>query len=309
MFDQPAVHDIYRSWRRILRGYPGDRALVAEAPVTPVERVAHYVRSDEMQQAFNFAYLHAPWDAAALRKVIDASLRANAAVGAPTTWVLSNHDVVRHASLLGLPNTGRGPNGIGIGDPQPDAALGLRRARAATLLTLGLPGSVYLYQGEELGLPEHTALDDAVRQDPVWERSGHTERGRDGCRVPLPWSSEAPAYGFSPTGKTWLPQPADWSQYAADGQRGDPASTLEMYRAAIRLRRARRLGSGQLAWANGRTGDSTCLAFTNNSLIVVANLGPAPLPLPAGVHVLLGSGSLDESGRVPSDTTVWLERS
>ncbi|HEU4349040.1 MAG TPA: glycoside hydrolase family 13 protein [Actinoplanes sp.] len=310
MFDQPEVHDIYRRWRQILEQYPGDRVLVAEAPVEPVERLAHYVRPDEMHQAFNFAYLHAPWDAAVLRKVIDTSLAANDAVGAATTWVLSNHDVVRHASLLGLPNTGRGPNGIGADDPQPDAELGLRRARAATLLTLALPGSAYLYQGEELGLPEHTTLDDAFRQDPTWKRSGHTERGRDGCRVPLPWSPDLPAYGFSPTGKTWLPQPPDWSRYAADAQAGAAGATLEMYRRAIRLRRQHRLGLGHLTWADLPDHTSVPhLAYRNATVTVVTNLSPTPLALPSGAHILIASDRLDSDGStllLPSDTTAWL---
>src|SRR5699024_3450331 len=136
-----------------------------------------------------------------LQDVITRSLQLNNRVNAATTWVLSNHDVVRHASRLGLPN-GKRPNGIGASDPQPDAVLGLRRARAATLTMLGLPGSAYFYQGEELGLPEHTMMANEFRQDPTWERSGHTVRGRDGCRVPIPWEADAPALGFSPSGKT-----------------------------------------------------------------------------------------------------------
>jgi len=251
MFDQEGVHDIYRAWHRVLAGYDGDRALVAEACVEPLDRVAHYVRPDEMQQAFNFIYMQAKWEAHTLRDTITESLRVNNTVGAPTTWVLSNHDVVRHASLLGLTDTGRSPIGIGLGDEQPDAELGLRRARAAALLTLALPGSAYLYQGEELGLPEHTTLDDALRQDPTWKRSGYTQRGRDGCRVPLPWASNAPGFGFSPTGKTWLPQPPEWSGYAVDAQDRVPGSTLELYRHALRLRREHRLGSGGLSWVDG----------------------------------------------------------
>ena len=188
MFDQDGVHDIYRAWNRVLAEYPGDRALVAEAWVEPLSRLTRYVRPDEMQQAFNFAFLATHWDAPALRTVVEASYRASDAVGAPTTWVLSNHDVVRHASRLGLAEPGSRPNGIGHGDEQPDEALGLRRARCASLLMLGLPGSAYLYQGEELGLPDHTSLDDDLRQDPAFFRTGGAERGRDGCRVPLPWA-------------------------------------------------------------------------------------------------------------------------
>src|SRR5690606_23427403 len=220
MWDQDGVHDIYRAWNRVLAEYDGDRCLVAEAWVEPLSRLARYVRPDEMHQAFNFSFLTTLWRAPLLRTVVTESLAANDAVGAPTTWVLSNHDVVRHTSRLGLETPGARPNGIGADDPQPDEELGLRRGRAATLLMLGLPGSAYLYQGEELGLPEHTTLDDAERQDPAWWRSGHTERGRDGCRVPLPWEADAPAYGFSPTGRSWLSQPESFARYALDRQRG-----------------------------------------------------------------------------------------
>nr|WP_175499491.1 glycoside hydrolase family 13 protein [Cellulomonas marina] len=249
IFDQDGVHEVYRSWRRVLDAYDGDRAMVAEAWVEPLSRLALYVRPDELQTAFNFAFLVAGWDAGALRRVVEASFGANDAVGAPTTWVLSNHDVVRHTSRFGMPDPTERPNGIGPDDVQPDAELGLRRARAATLVLLGLPGSAYLYQGEELGLPDHTALDPAVRQDPAFFRTGGEELGRDGCRVPLPWSVEAPAAGFSPTGLSWLPQPEGWGGYAAEAQRGVEGSTFEMYRAALRVRRELRLGEGGLRWA------------------------------------------------------------
>ncbi|MDM8084153.1 glycoside hydrolase family 13 protein [Cellulomonas cellasea] len=308
MFDQDGVHDIYRAWHKVLAEYDGDRALVAEAWVEPLSRLARYVRSDEMHQAFNFSFLSTPWDAAALRTVVTASLAANDAVGAPTTWVMSNHDTVRHASRLGLLEPNSRPNGIGHGDEQPDEELGLRRARAASLMMLGLPGSAYLYQGEELGLPEHTALDDDLRQDPAWWRSGHTERGRDGCRVPLPWASDAPGFGFSPTGATWLPQPAQWAAYALDAQKGVPGSTYEMYREALRVRREFHLGTGSLAWVEGVGDEKAAVSFVNRDVLVVANLGDEPVELPAGATVLISSADVvTEDGRtvVPTDATVW----
>ncbi|WP_154942722.1 glycoside hydrolase family 13 protein [Micromonospora palomenae] len=302
MWDQDGVHEIYREWRRLLDSYPGERVLVAEAWVEPAERLARYVRPDEMHQAFNFEYLLASWTAPAQYAVITRSLEATDSVGAPTTWVLSNHDVVRHASRLGLTVGGGRPNGIGIGDPQPDAALGLRRARAASLLMLALPGSAYLYQGEELGLPEHTTLPDEVRQDPTWERSGHTQRGRDGCRVPIPWEADAPSYGFGPTDASWLPQPPLWAEYALDRQRGVPGSTYEMYRTALRLRREHGLARGPLQWLS--SGDEV-LIFRNGGLTVLTNFGAAAVPAPAG-EVLHSSAPLDADGRVPTDVTVWV---
>ncbi|MBU2669546.1 glycoside hydrolase family 13 protein [Actinoplanes bogorensis] len=299
MWDQEGVHEIYQSWRSLLDQYEGGRILVAEAWVAPAARLARYVRPDEMHQAFNFPYLDAPWKPAELRTVIDESLEANNAVGATTTWVLSNHDVVRHASRLGFPVGSPRVPGIGAEDPQPDAALGLRRARAATLLMLGLPGSAYLYQGEELGLPEHTTMPDEFREDPAWERSGHKERGRDGCRVPLPWEADAPSYGFGPADASWLPQPASWAEFALDRQQGVAGSTWELYRSALGLRREHGLGHGSVRWADAG------FAFRNGGVLVVTNFGAEPVELPAGARVLLSSEPLDGDGRVPTDVTVW----
>jgi alpha-glucosidase len=302
MWDQEGVHDIYRQWRRIVDEYPGGRILVAEAWVQPVERLTAYARSDEMHQAFNFEYLEAAWTAPAQYAVITRSLESSETVGAPTTWVLSNHDVIRHATRLALPVGTPRPRGIGPDDPQPDQALGLRRARAATLLMLALPGSAYIYQGEELGLPEHTMLPDEVRQDPTWHRTGGAEAGRDGCRVPIPWEADAPSYGFGPTDRSWLPQPPIWAEYALDRQRGVTGSTYEMYRAALRLRGEHALGDGTVAW---EVSADDVLAFTNGEVYVVTNFGPEPVPLPDGADVMLASGALDDQGRVPTDVTVW----
>ncbi|WP_407317395.1 glycoside hydrolase family 13 protein [Isoptericola halotolerans] len=304
MFDQEGVHEIYRSWHQVLAGYDGDRCLVAEAWVEPLSRLARYVRPDEMHQAFNFSFLTTAWDAAALRRVIRASYRANDEVGAPTTWVLSNHDVVRHATRLGLPDPGVRPNGVFPGDPQPDEELGLRRARAASLLMLGLPGSAYLYQGEELGLPEHTTMPDEVRQDPGHFRTHGAEAGRDGCRVPLPWRADAPGYGFGPTGATWLPQPESYQRYAADTQYGVDGSTFELYRAALALRRTEGLGHGGLSWLDAWADSPDVVAFANRGVAVVANLSSTAVDLP-DAEVLLASGPL-EDGVLPADTTAWL---
>lgn len=300
---QDGVHEIYRDWRTLLDEYPGERILAAEAWVDPLSRVAKWVRPDEMHQAFNFAYLETAWDAAALRTVIDASLAAFGAVGAPSTWVLSNHDVVRHATRLSV--TEANPQGHGLGPRSkglPSYGPGLRRARAATALMLALPGSAYLYQGEELGLPEVIDLPDDARQDPTWFRTGGERYGRDGCRVPIPWESDAPNYGFGPAGDPWLPQPAQWGELARDRQRGVDDSTLSLYEAALRLRRAHSLGDGTLEWLPGLP--ESVVAFRNGDVVVVANAGSAPVELPEG-DVLLASEAL--AGRsLPADTTAWL---
>ncbi|MFY1633511.1 glycoside hydrolase family 13 protein [Solwaraspora sp. WMMB335] len=305
MWDQDGVHEIYRQWRAVLDGYPGEPILVAEAWVQPAERLAAYVRPDEMHQAFNFEYLEAAWTAAVQHTVISRSLAAAGAVGAPTTWVLSNHDVLRHATRLALPVGERRPRGIGATDPQPDTALGLRRARAASLLMLALPGSAYLYQGEELGLPEHTTLPDEARQDPTWRRSGQTERGRDGCRVPIPWEADAPSYGFGPADHSWLPQPSAWAEYALDRQLGTPGSTYEMYRAALALRRKYGLGLAELHWLES---PDDVLAFRVGELTVVTNFGTEPVSLLPGTEPVQASGPLLDGNRVPTDVTVWARR-
>ncbi len=297
------MHDVWREWHEVLAAYDGDRALCAEAWLPTVAQTALWVRPDEMHQAFNFHYLETAWDAAALRDVIGESLAEYAAVGAPSTWVLSNHDVVRHASRLAL--TAENPQGAGIGPKtpgKPDPVKGLHRARAATSLMLALPGSSYLYQGEELGLPEVIDLPDDARQDPTWFRTNGERYGRDGCRVPIPWTADAPAYGFNTTGESWLPQPAEWADLARDVQVDDPSSTLTLYRSLLAERRARNLGAGELEWLDG-FGDEV-VAFRNGSLLVIANLGDGAVELPAG-EVLIASGPLD-GDRLPTDTTVWI---
>lgn len=300
---QDGVHEIYRDWNRVLAEYDGDRALCAEAWLPTVDRTAEWVRSDEMHQAFNFPYLMTEWDAAAIRDVIAESLRAFPAVGAPATWVLSNHDVVRHASRLAL--TAENPQGHGIGPDSPGkpiADVGLRRARAATTVMLALPGSAYIYQGEELGLPEVVDLPDESREDPTWFRTDGERYGRDGCRVPIPWDADAPGYGFSPTGAAWLPQPQEWASLARSAQEQDPESTLWLYRTLLAIRRAEGLGAGSLEWLDGYGDD--VLAFRNGHVTVIANAGTEPVALPAAT-ILVSSEPLD-GAQLPADTAVWL---
>lgn len=300
---QPGVHDIWRGWHKVLAEYEGDRVLCAEAWVDPLEKVALWVRPDEMSQAFNFGYMFTDWKAPALKRIITESLAAFGEVGAPSTWVLSNHDVVRHASRLAL--TADSPQGAGIGPKskgKPNRELGLRRARAATSLMLALPGSSYIYQGEELGLPEDMELPDEARQDPTWFRTNGERYGRDGCRVPIPWESDRPSYGFNTTGEAWLPQPTDWAPYARDSQVGVPGSTLELYKLALRLRRELQLGSGSVKWLKGY--GRNVVAFRNGDVTVFANTGKVAVELPIG-DILLASEPIT-GGALPADTTVWL---
>ncbi|MER0445261.1 glycoside hydrolase family 13 protein [Streptomyces sp. Edi4] len=300
-FDQDGVHEIYRSWRTILDEYDGERIAVAEAWTPTVERTANYVRPDELHQAFNFQYLGAPWDAAALREVIDVSLAAMRPVGAPATWVLSNHDVTRHATRFA------NPPGLGTQLRTPgDRGLGLRRARAATLLMLALPGSAYVYQGEELGLPDVTDLPDEVRQDPSFHRAAGQDGFRDGCRVPIPWTIEGSSYGFG-EGGSWLPQPDSWAGLSVQAQTGDADSTLELYRRAIAARRAHPgLGAGDdLRWLEAPDG---VLAFAREGFVCTVNLTGRLVSLPVPGRLVLASAPVAVDGdrfELPADTTVW----
>jgi alpha-glucosidase len=306
-WDHDGVHAVYQDWRKILEGYGPDKMLCAEAWVMPLAKMAHYVRSDEMHQAFNFGYLATGFEAKALRSIIDDSLEAFGGVGSPSTWVLSNHDVVRHATRFGTDFISQGqPTGIGPNSPEkPDADLGLRKARAATALMLALPGSAYLYQGEELGLPEVIDIPDESRQDPTFFRTNGERYGRDGCRVPLPWESGAPAYGFNTTGESWLPQPHSFAALARDRQVGDPRSTLELYRSLLDLRSQHGLGKGSLAWLEEFSSD--VVAFANGPVTVVSNTGETPMMAPAG-NVVLATSPLD-GDMIPAFTTVWLTAS
>ncbi|MEV8564365.1 glycoside hydrolase family 13 protein [Streptomyces sp. NPDC051322] len=286
-FDQDGVHEIHRSWRRLLDSYPGERIGVAEAWAPSAGRLALYVRPDELHQAFNFQFLRCPWDATAMRAVIDESLAATASVGAPTTWVLSNHDVVRHVTRYG------------------GGATGLRRARAAALLMLALPGSTYIYQGDELGLPEVTDLPDELRQDPSFFRTAGQEGLRDGCRVPIPWTEDGPSYGFGP-GPGWLPQPTSWRSRSVAAQSGDPDSTLELYRGALALRRRLAgLAAGPMRWLEAPDG---VLAFGRPGLVCTLNTLATAAELPTPGKPLLATSApvvAGDSVRIPGDSCTW----
>jgi alpha-glucosidase len=296
--DRDGVHEIYREWRRTSDRY-GDRALIGELWLPDQDRFAAYLAPDELHTAFNFEFLGCPWDAEALRRVIDRTLATHTPLGAPPTWVLSNHDVTRPVTRFGRADTSFDINVRRHGEPT-DLRLGLRRARAAALLAMALPGSVYVYQGEELGLWEVEDLPEDRLQDPMWVRSGHQHRGRDGCRVPLPWSGDAPPFGFG--GEPWLPQPPAWRDLTVEAESADPASTFGLYRRALRLRREH-LGPGTLTW---RPMGEDVLAFDRESGITcVVNLGSRPVRLPEGRSALL-AGEPIEDGELPPDTAVWL---
>jgi alpha-glucosidase len=302
--DRDELHDVYRRWRKIADSYIEPRLLVGEVWLPDAERFARYLRSDELHTAFNFEFLCCPWDANALRASIDTTLAAHAPVEATPTWVLGNHDVTRPVTRYGREDTSFSFEAKRADTPT-DLAVGTRRARAAALLAMALPGAMYVYQGEELGLPEVEDVPEALRQDPMYFRSGGVDPGRDGCRVPLPWSGDQPPYGFSPPGTsadTWLPQPGGWKALTVAAQDEDPGSMLHLYRAALRLRREELGPDDRFAWL---AGDPHVLAFSRGRhFVAVVNLGDRPVALPAG-DVLIASRALDD-GRLPPDTAAWI---
>jgi alpha-glucosidase len=285
-WDRDHVHDYHRNFRRLLDSYPGDRMAVGEVWVADDDRLAHYAASDELSLAFNFKLIQAEWGADSLADAIRRSMAAMAGVRAPCTWVLANHDVDRAVTRYG------------------GGAIGLARARAAALVMLSLPGAAFVYYGEELGLA-NVNLPDWALQDPTWERSGHTARGRDAQRVPFPWSGDAPPFGFSTGRSSWLPMPPSWAPLTVEAQAGDPTSTLSLYRAALGLRRTEeQLRAGDFGWLDA---PADCLAYRRGQLTVVLNAGTRSVPLPAG-DLLLSSGPLD-GPELPANTAAWVSGS
>ena len=305
-WDQDGVHEVYRRWRKVLAEYGPDRILAAEAWVQPLSKMANYVRPDEMHQAFNFGYLITKWKAQDLRDIITESLEAFHGVGAPSTWVLSNHDVIRHTSRLALGDKLENHwEGLGPRSPhQPDPAVAKTVGRAATTLMLALPGSSYIYQGEELGLPEVVDIPDEARQDPTFWRTNGERWGRDGCRVPIPWEKDSPTYGFAPGGDPWLPQPPVFGELARDQQENDPESSLNLYRHLLATRKEHGLGRGALSFVDGYPTD--VVAFDNGPIRVIANLGDTPVDLPDGEVVASSSTTITD--QVVSNQVVWVRR-
>jgi alpha-glucosidase len=300
-WDRPELHEVVREWRAVLDEYPGTM-MVAEAWVESWDRLGAYLRPDEYHQAFDFEFLVSPWDSARIRTAIEVSLSGSSSVGSVPTWVLSNHDVVRHRTRYALAADVDAKQWLLDGDRALlDDAAGERRARAAALLMLALPGSAYIYQGEELGLPEVHDLPTSVLDDPVWTRSGKTEKGRDGCRVPLPWTGDGQSFGFGANG-AWLPQPEGWGDLSVESQDGVAGSVLELYRSALAIRRERLIDDEVLEWLDL---GAEVVAFRRGSgLCCIVNMGARPVPLPDG-DIVLASGEAD-GGMLPADEAVWM---
>ncbi len=303
-FDQPEVHDIYRRWRKIADSYDPPRVFVAEAWLDTPEKRARYLRADELHTGFNFDLLTAEWNAEAWKRIITDSIAADALVGAPTTWVTENHDVRRSPTRYGGRVVHRQ-----VATPD-HLTLGRVRALAAMHTILALPGTTYLFNGQELGLEEVIDLDDAQRQDPHFHRTRGEHLGRDGCRVPMPWSRTGVSLGFGPSNglPAWLTQPASWAELSVEAQEASPSSSLIRTRRAIEVRRTQQaLLRGVLEWDNNRCKDGVVVfrrVFAGYPTVVcVANMGSTTTPAVAG-DLLCTSGDL-VGGEVPPNTTAW----
>jgi len=313
-WDQDGVHEIYRNWRKILDSYDGNRMAVAEAWVSPASRIALYLRPDELANSFNFDFLTSLWEINDLKKNIDLSLQAIQSVGAPASWVFNNHDVVRSVDrfALGLrPGAGETTFDRHGDASKLDLSIGIRRARAGALLMLALPGGAYIYQGEELSLPEVREIPEDRLEDPRWQMSNHTDKGRDGCRVPIPWDQdEKGAFGFSSKSaltrnQSWLPQPEWWGEYSVSRQDADSDSTLNLYRKALELRKTEAgLGDGEMEWVEIR---NDVLAFKRpGNFACMVNFGE-DFELPKGEILLSSSPVINH--KLPSDAAVWMRLS
>lgn len=302
--DLEGVHEIYRGWRKIVERHGGDAVFCGEIAL-PAARIARYLRHDELHTAFNFDFALRPWDATEFRASIDATLASHSSVGAPATWVIGNHDLPRPAFRYGRATSGTIWNAWEH-RAESDQVLGLARARAAALLCLALPGSAYIYQGDELGLAEVLDLPDEARQDPAFLRSGGADVGRDGCRLPMPWEGVGPPFGFGPEGsRPWLPQPAEWARFTVDAESRDPASTLSLYRAALRIRRTHRGFAGAtFRWLPSAPG--TLLFARGEGLQCAVNLSSVSMKLPQNSSVLLASAPVD-GGVLAPDAAAWVQ--
>jgi len=316
---RPELQALYRSWRAILDsypadGFPGPRTAIGEVWYDAAATLKPYLEPGGLPQVFNFQLILAGWQATAFRHAIDSALALTGGSRAP--WVIGNHDVARPASRYRL-DEGFTPQTvarlIALGDQNAEA--GARRARAAALLLLALPGSAYIYQGEELGLPEVTDIPDDARRDPAFRRTGGQVPGRDGCRVPIPWARTGRGFGFSRTddgaspAAPWLPQPPDWGRYSVESQLAGERSFLGLYRAALRLRRDHpALGRGALRWLGPPEGTGLLCFAREPGFIFAANLGPTPTRLPAHREILLASEPFTGAS-LPPDTAAWLSAS
>ncbi len=307
LYDRDELHEIYRSWRAVFDEYDPPLMGVAEtwSPANP--RTALYARRDELGQAFDFSLLKAQWGvetyAATIEDALDRHRVLNGGSGS-STWVLSSHDVPRHASRLALPSEAATEQWLLSNGREPavDSDRGLRRAHAATVMMLALPGSAYLYQGEELGLPEVASLTETQLHDPVWQRSGGTVKGRDGCRVPLPWTAGGSSYGFGAHG-SWIAQPPRWGELSVQAQEADQGSTLHLYRRALALRRVWVAPQGEFAWVDGPDGT---LAFSRgDGFVCIVNFSEAATTLPPASRVLISTQPIQD-GLLPAESAAWL---
>jgi alpha-glucosidase len=212
--NRPEVHDVLRRWRALADSYDPPRVLLGETPVEELAELGRYYGNDldELQLAFNFPFINAPFDAVTMPEIV-AGIEGALPPGAWPAWTGSNHDMSRFATRWAHD------------DP--------RQARAALLMLLGLRGTPVLYQGDEIGLGD-TTLEQQDLRDPLGVRYWPAYAGRDAMRTPMHWRKGAGG-GFTDAGvRPWLPL-GDTACNVED-ERADPDSILHLARDLLGLR-------------------------------------------------------------------------
>ena len=319
LFDRNEVHEVYREWRKLFNQYDPPRVAVAEANVS-AHALVKYASSEELGQCFNFELLDASFNASEFKVIIDRALLSAKKNGSSSTWCLNNHDQMRPATKFGLLPTVdriRWKNSGGKTNPL-DEKLGIQSAIAASMLIMALPGCTYIYQGEELGLHEVLDIPEDQIQDPQYLRNHKVDKGRDGCRVPLPWTKSGSSFGFG-DGGSHLPQPKNFGEYSIEVESADPNSPLSIFRKALTLRKTL-IAPEEITWHE--TGDASVLHFSRpNGWNCITNFGRNYYNFDGIGEVIHASGPLAEKGvylvhgvettgnDLPPATTVWVRSS
>jgi alpha-glucosidase len=297
-FDAEGVHDVLRRWRHLAQEYPTEKFLVGEVVVRDVDRLARYMRRDEIQSTLSFDLCKIVWNADAFRRMINTLQSACLEGRSWITWTLASHDEKRTVSRYSQDGPAEGV----LADVTP---IGHERARAAYMLALALPGSACIYQGEELGLWEVTDIPKDRLRDPIYFRTGKQELGRDGCRVPLPWGTKGPSLGFSTSHESWLPQPKGWAKVSVAAQLDDATSTLNFFRSLLAFRSTIfDNDEWAITWEPSPTG--VLVLRRGSDFVCVVNFSGEPFRIGEHEEVLVSSSPLTDGRVVVVNNGAWL---
>ncbi len=299
-WDADGVHDVLKRWRRVGQEYSPERFFVGEVIVGSTESLAKYIRHDELQSVFSIELAKLPWDARQFQSTIIDILDSLPLGDSWLTWTLASHDETRTVTRF-APQVEVG------GVITRDFEVGRQRSRAAYLLVLSLPGAACLYQGEEMGLAQVEHIPDELMQDPIYLRTGDQSLSRDGCRVPLPWTTTGPSLGFSSVGHSWLPVPPEWSALSVESQLDDEGSFVQLISSALRVRPlvTSRL-SPVVSWDDSSPG--VVILQRGEGFRCVVNFSGEPWRIDDRDQVIVASGPLGSDRTLAPNQAVWLLR-